>query len=545
MSYRQSAWQSARQSAWRARSCHGALIMALVLAGCSLPRTAGDGDYGEGFTGGVIADEPRAALVGRDVLAAGGSAGDAAVAAYFAMAVTMPGAASLGGGGVCLAYDPALRQVDGLNFLSVATIEPGTLAIGVPGSIRGMFALHARYGRLPWSTLLQPAETLARQGHTVSRAFARELQKAAPLINADAAARALFGDGPDDTVGEGQQIRQIELGAVLSVLRQRGPGAFYEGALGRQFVGAANALGSAVTVEDLRRYRPRLVAPIQVPHGNSVLNFAPPPATGGVTAAQMWTMLKRRNFDGTSGGARAHLVAEVSLRAYAYRAVWLVDGVANRPPQELVDPDRLDTLMASYDSSRHVTGAAPAPAPAPAATAAPAGAAGLVAVDRNGQAVACGFTLNQPFGAGRVAPGTGIVLATAPASPLTSPIAAVIAVNPNIGTLSLAAVAVGGAPAASALTGMLLATLDDGQPLAAALAAPRLHHGGLPDRVLYEPGVEDTAIDGLQTRGHETWAAPGLGQVSALHCPGGLPRDTACQFATDRRGFGLAARSDQ
>ena len=509
---------------------------ALGLTACGLPAP-GD-EIVEGFIGGVIADEPRAALVGRDVLAAGGSAADAMVATYFALAVTMPGAASLGGGGVCLTYDR--DRVDSLSFLPARPRAATGPDFAVPGAIRGMFALHARDGRLSWASLLAPAEQLARQGHTASRAFATELAKVAPVILADPDARAVFADETGALVTEGQQIRQVELGAVLSILRLRGPGAFYEGQLGRRFVEAVQTLGSAMTAADLRLYRPQPGPTIQIPMGNNILHFAPPPALGGATAAQLWTMLTSRDRYTSAGGAdRAHLFAEASLRAYADRPDWPVTA-GTTDPQVLVEAERIAALMASYDASRHVP--AQTLRPASVIRAEPPGAVGAVAVDRDGEAVACGFTLNQTFGAGRIAPGTGILLAAPqPQRQPTTSIAPVLAVNPNVDSLILAGVGVGGAPAATALTTVLIDLLASERPLEDALAAPRLHHTGSPDLLLHETGLARTDVLALQSRGHVTRPVERLGLVSALYCPGGLPRSTACEFAVDPRSFGLAA----
>ena len=533
-----------RQSGRRRWPPGAAAAAMLALAACGvLPRPAGEIGFIDGFAGGVIADEPRAALVGRDVLSAGGSAADAVVAAYFTMAVTMPGAAGLGSGGVCLGYDPELQQVDSLEFLPAPMIAAGSLGVAVPGSIRGMFALHARYGRLPWGSVLQSAETLARQGHTVSRAFATELQKIASVIAADPATQAIFGRADGGLVGEGQQIRQVELAAVLSVLRLRGPGEFYGGALGRQFAEAVASLGGAMTVADLRRYRPRLGPTIQIPAGNSVLHFSPLPTLGGATAAQLWATLAQDGvYDRASLTMRPHLFAEASLRAFADRSAW-PQNAAFTGPQELVAPARIEALLESYDKDRHVPAADLDPAPI--AHPQPSGGAAVVAVDRDGQAMACAFTLNQPFGIGRVAPGTGILVAApSPAARPSTPIALVLGVNQNVDTLTLAAAAVGGAPAATALTSVLLDTLERGEPLTQALAEPRLHHGGAPDVVLHEATFEAAGVEALKARGHQTRGLATLGRVSALYCPGGLPRQPLCQFATDPRGFGLAAATN-
>src|SRR5579871_628379 len=127
-----------------------------------------------GYLGGVVADEPHAALVGREVLVGGGTAGDAAVATYFALSATLPSTAGLGGGGVCVGYDPDRKRMETIEFLPRPTKGGG---MAVPANVRGMALLHARFGHLPWTQLLAPAEQLARIGTEVSRAFANDLSQ--------------------------------------------------------------------------------------------------------------------------------------------------------------------------------------------------------------------------------------------------------------------------------------------------------------------------------------------------------------------------------
>ncbi|HUN53031.1 MAG TPA: gamma-glutamyltransferase, partial [Candidatus Sulfotelmatobacter sp.] len=137
----------------------------------------------KGFVGGVVSDEPQATLIGRDVLAHGGTAADAAAAMYFALAVTYPGAASLGGGGACVVYDRTLNKGYALDFEPKRAARPG--AVAVPGNVRGMMALQSRFGRLRWGQILAPAESLATIGHPLSRATARELAVLGPELLRD------------------------------------------------------------------------------------------------------------------------------------------------------------------------------------------------------------------------------------------------------------------------------------------------------------------------------------------------------------------------
>lgn len=262
-----------------------AVTAALGLAACSNPGeelAVGTVGYVKGFAGAVAADEPRAVLVGRDALAAGGTAADAAAAMALTMAVTLPSSVGLGGGGVCLIYDPVAKTVQTLDFLPPA--GPGPIAL--PALPRGLFALQARQGRLRWERIVAPAENLARFGERVSRALAGELAGAAAPLASDLAARRVFlAEGRP--LAAGDMLTQVDLAATLGRLRQRGVGTLYGGRMGHEWVQAARAAGSPLTIEDLRAWQPRLVETTRAEVGYDTLHF-PPAGVEGHQLASLW-----------------------------------------------------------------------------------------------------------------------------------------------------------------------------------------------------------------------------------------------------------------
>lgn len=195
------------------------------------------------FRGLVVADEPRAAEVARAVLAAGGNAADAATALYFTLAATYPSAASLGGGGQCLIRPATATEVILVSF-------PGKAAGAgfAPGAVRGFGLINARFGVLQWSQLVAPAEVIARSGFSATRATARSLAALAPLIAADATARAAFGRADGTPRGEGERIEQPDLADTLEILRTKGPGAFNAGPLAEAISGAPGGADGATLV---------------------------------------------------------------------------------------------------------------------------------------------------------------------------------------------------------------------------------------------------------------------------------------------------------
>lgn len=529
------------------RQCAAALVLLGFAGACGGgPEPTLDlREEGE-FLGGVTGDEPRAVLVAWEILAAEGNAADAAVALYFTAAVTYPVAASLGGGGVCLVYDRSSDTVQALDFLPDAPAgdpPPGTWAAAVPGAVRGMYALNTRYGRLRWGRLLVPAERIARFGHPVSRALARRLAEAGPGLLERPDVASIFARSGGGALDEGENIVQLDLAVLLGRVRTRGPGDFYTGALARSLVEGVRAAGGWLTVDDLRAYRPRWRETVDTSFRSARIHTSPPPAVGGITALQIWRMLAvGKRYRRASAEERPHLLAEAAMRAFRDRAAWLRPGERGaEPPADLLSEARARRLMADYRPDERTP--APGAFPDAAALAGANEAMAFVVVDREGSAVACVVSLFEPFGAGRVAPGTGIVLAAAPgpAGRDPAPLAPVLIVNHNTRQVLFAAAASGGAPAATSLAATMVKVLVDERPLMAAVAAPRLHRSGLPDVVLVEVEMGEQSLAELAARGHVVQRGPPLGRVHAIHCPGGLERSPeSCSFTADRRGFGLA-----
>ena len=497
-------------------------LFALAACGGGGPEQ-GDIGFVEGFFGGLIADEPRAALIGREVLSAGGTAADAAVAAYFTMAVTLPGAASIGGGGVCLVHDAVTGRTDTISFMPKRPADPDA-RFSVPGNVRGMFLLHARYGQLAWSDILSPAERLARSGHVLSRAFVRDFEAARPIVTFDAEARSIFGVTAGG-VAEGRQLKQLELGAVLSNLRTQGPGTFYDGGLGRSFAEAVRAAGGKITLEDLRNYRPQIQEPIRFDQGNNVVAFAPD--GGGLVAAQVWgAATDQDRYADAVAAARTHLIVELGLRAHQTVAAGTADATS---------PAAIAALVESVSGTSH---SVPQPSIAVRGDAASSGAS-IVAVDNEGRAVACSFTMNGPFGSGVMAPGTGILLAGLPDSTRVS--APTVALMSNeVNGLSFFAVAGSGAtPAVVARVALETIVAGDAN-MASAVALPRAFSAGNPDTTIVETGMPDADRAALQGLGHNIEQTQSIGRVNGFFCPEGLPRGRTCQFVKDTRSFGLA-----
>jgi gamma-glutamyltranspeptidase/glutathione hydrolase len=465
------------------------LAASLAMSGCSTLGSIKDtflgGQSGSdgpkrltGFIGAAVADEPRAALAAREVLALGGTAADAAVALGFTLAVTLPSRAGLGGGGACLAYSPSLSgpgqgNPEAIVFTPVAPSAPPPNTdrpAAAPMLARGLFALHARYGKQSFESLVTPAEQLARFGVPISRALLRDLAVVAGPLAADPNAAAVFAPG-GTPLAEGGTLLQNDLGGTLAQLRTAGVGDLYQGGLARRLEDASRIAGGGLSLADLRAALPRTGAPLVIRAGRDSVAFLPPPADGGLGAAAAFQALQANPND----------VVAAQARAISAVVQWRQGG---GDPQAVLAAAQTGGSLPSLPAST-----------------------GFAVLDRNGNSVACAVTMNNLFGTGRIAPGTGILLAASPRA-VTSPLlSAAIAWNSNIRGFRAAVTGAGQEGAALAVAVGLTNTLRSGTAMPAPVPEP--------------------------------------GRANVIACSRYLPdSDGSCGSAVDPRGFGLAAGSN-
>ena len=515
------------------------MASAVALAGCG-PEAPPIGSEGHvtGFYGGVAGDEPNAVLVARQVLSAGGSAADAVTAYAFTAAATLPSRVSLGGGGVCVVHVPKPNfSTETLDFMPRAPAEaakPGATQVAVPGMVRGLFALQARDGRLRWEQLIFPGERLARFGASVSRAFAEDLAAGTSSAERGPATRKLFLDASGKPLGEGASLVQLDLAATLSRIRTDGPAAIYSGEGARRYIDGAEAIGGTMTATDLREYKPVWRPTVKVPVGDHTAQFAGAPATGGEVAAGLWAVLGASGrWSDTRPALRPHLLAEAMARV-----------IAAGPPaldaKGHIPSDWADRVMAGYQPAHHSP-----PLGRPAVAPEDEGrSTGVIAMDRDGGAVACAFTMGPLFGAGRIVGGTGIVASEVPGHGATLAVAPVVIDNEN-SKKTLAAFAGAGDPAApAALVGVMLHAIVDKRPLRSSIAAARIDAVPGLDAVLVE-SADDQAARALIAAGHRVGRVRSLARVEGMYCTDGIVEDpSTCALDTDPRAPGLAAGAE-
>lgn len=524
----------------------------------------------------VVAAEPQAAAVGVEVLRNGGNAVDAAVAVGFALAVTEPNAGNLGGGGFML-----LRFADGRStFLDFRERAPaaaergmyldkegnateesriGYRAVAVPGTVRGFELALRKYGTKTWSSLIAPAERLAREGFAVTWDLAASLRASERLARFPESRRIFRRGGRPFDFGE--TLRQTDLAETLRRVAANGADEFYRGRTAELIAADMQANGGAITLADLAAYRPVERKALRGSYAGFEILSAPPPSSGGAGVIQMLNMLEGAGLAEAGAGSAAaiHRVAETMRRFFADRARYFGDTDFVRIPLEAMlskgyAKRRAATIRPQRTTpSAEVGGGNPAGYESEETT-------HYSIVDAQGNAAAVTYTLNYGYGSGVTAKGTGVLLnnemddfTAKPGSPnayglLQSENNAIeagkrplSAMSPTIvsegGKLRLVLGAPGGPTIISSVLQTILDVLDFGMNVQQAVDYPRFHHQWMPDLLYMEPyGFSPDTIAALRRKGHRIDFGRAMGQVMAIEAAGDY-----LAGAADSRSEGTAA----
>ncbi|HVY58907.1 MAG TPA: gamma-glutamyltransferase [Xanthobacteraceae bacterium] len=516
--------------------------------------------------GMVASQEKRATEIGVDILKRGGNAVDAAVAVGFALAVTMPRAGNIGGGGFMVVHLAERNETVAIDYRETApaattrdvfldqngNADPHKsrdtgLAVGVPGTVAGLALAHERYGsgRLTLAELIEPAIRLARDGVAVEDDLLDSLLLAQPrLARWPSSAQIFFPSG--QAPHESERLRQPELAASLDAIARGGPTAFYHGAIAEKIAAAVRAAGGLMTSEDLANYKAVVRTPVHGTYRGYDILSMPPPSSGGIHLVEMLNILE--GFPLGKLGARSpealHLMIEAMKLAYADRAQYLGDAdVVDVPVDRLISKSYAAKLRAGIDPeharpSAEIRGGS--------ALREGGNTTHFSVVDRFGNAVANTTSLNFNYGLGLVADGTGILLnnelddfSAKPGAPNAFGLVGGSANAPGPGKRPLSSMTptivlrngkpflVTGAPGGSRIITTVLQVIvnviDFDEPVAQAVAAPRVHHQWLPDRVVVEPNLPADTRDALTARGHTVVVGPTSGSANSIEIgPGGL-----------------------
>ncbi len=475
----------------------------------------------------------------------GGNAYDAAVAVQFALAVVLPVAGNVGGGGF-LVYRDQAGQAGTLDFRETApaaasrdmyldasgNVVPGrstagALAVGTPGTVAGMVALHGKKGKLPWATIVAPAVRLASHGVALT-------EKEAAGLNRTQADFTKYNPGSPPVFvraaawQKGDTLKQPELAAVLLRIQQQQRAGFYQGRTAELLLAEMKKGGGLITQQDLDAYQPKWRAALRGQYRGYDVITMPPPSSGGVALLQILQMLEPYNLSklGYHTPAAVALITEAERRAYADRATYLGDPDFGKVPVNQL-------LAKEYNKQRFATLPPNGQATPSAQVTAGPGLPGYESdqtthysvVDAQGNAVSCTTTLNGAYGSKVVVAGAGFLLnnemddfsakAGVPNSyGLVGGVANAIApgkrmlssMTPTIltkgGKLFLVTGSPGGSTIITSVLQSILAMVDYGADAEQAVAAPRLHHQWLPDQLDVEAGALTPAAEkALQEKG--------------------------------------------
>ncbi len=498
--------------------------------------------------GMVSSQEQIATTVGVDILKQGGNAVDAAVAVGFALAVTLPRAGNLGGGGFMMVHLAGPDKTIALDYREMAPAaahremylnENGSvdknrsryhgLAIGVPGSVKGLLTALDKFGSLPLQRVIAPAIKLAADGFPVSRDLALSLQRSADRLQRWPASKKVFFHADGSNLKPGEILRQSDLAKTLNNIARYGADGFYQGEVGKKIVSAVARAKGNMTLHDLNNYQVKIRQPVTGTYRGYKIASMPPPSSGGTHIIQILNILEQYDIgkSGHNSALTIHLMAEAMKRAYADRSEYLGDpDFINVPVAELTGKNYARELARGIHPARVVDSERIKP--------------GLGAIyespqtthfsvaDQWGNAVSNTYTLNFSYGSGIMAAGTGVLLNNemddfsakpgvanaygllggeansieAGKRPLSS-MSPTLVFTPDDGDLFLATGSPGGSRIITTTLQIISNVIDHHMNIAEATQAPRFHHQWLPDKLTLEKGFSADTIRLLRQKGHQ------------------------------------------
>lgn len=508
--------------------------------------------------GMVVSDNSLASEAGITILKQGGNAIDASVATAFALAVTHPAAGNIGGGGF-LVYLPNDGKATTIDFREKAPLaasptmfldEKGdlngqinhdtALAIGVPGTVAGLFLAHEKYGKLPWKAVITPAITLARDGFPLTWALYNESKGIRESENSPAFIKSYFLKSDGLPVEYQELWKQPALANTLEIIASKGHDGFYKGTVARQIEKFMKANGGIITTEDLARYQAIEREPIKGTfHGYDIYSM-PPPSSGGVTMTAMLNLIEQAEVENIpfNSTAYVHLVIEAMRRGFADRAEYLGDPDFNldMPLDRLLSKELAASRFESIDKNT-------ASVSDPKKFNRPYDGENTThfsVVDSAGNAVSVTYTLEQSYGSGLGDPQLGFIFNNEMGD--FNPVPGQTTTNGQVGTdpnliapekrmlssMNPTIVAKDGRPFLimgspggrtiinTVFQSVLNATLYK-MPVDEAIEAMKIHHQWLPDVTYYEENkLSPDTVERLKAMGHDMRAVKQLGRLMGI-----------------------------
>ena len=536
----------------------------------------------------VATENATASRVGIEALRSGANAVDAAISIALTLGVVQPASSGIGGGGFALVWDARKREITALDFREVApgAIDPALLEyrsktpfasgrgrmIGVPGEVAGLAELHRRFGRRSFAEDAAPAVRIADEGYYASDHLARLALAYHAQLNWSKELRALFK--PDDwAVGVGRRIVNRELARTLEKIGREGPNAFYDGPVAAEIIDAAASVGGALTVADLRAYRPRQREPIKIEWEGETVYTMPPPSAGGLLLAETLGMFGKADLEplGLGSGVYNHLLAETFRAGMVdrMRAIGDPSFVANEVSALTKKARLLDRRAEiALDRTR----------PGQKFPLREHGTTHFIVVDAEGNVVSLTSTVNDAFGAVVSTKTTGIILnnelddfTTKAAATLfatgqfvstssmlrassdvegpnlprpfarpTSSMSPTIALRDGLPVLALGGS--GGLRIATGVTQAFLARSVFERPVSDCVAMPRIHTptDEAPPVLEIDDNVPESLVEDLKSRGEIVRRGPNYSAVQMIAMERGPNGALRLSAASDPRKSGVA-----
>jgi gamma-glutamyltranspeptidase/glutathione hydrolase len=553
------------------------LFIALLLFGCNAAKdNPPDGLVTKKAM--VVSARIEASQIGADIMKKGGNAFDAMVATELALAVAYPYAGNIGGGGF-MVYRKANGETGSLDYREQApaaasknmfldasgNVIPGqstdsALAIGIPGTIAGIFEVHSRFGSLPISELIAPAIALAERGVVVTEKQQKQLDTYREAIIKANGSTTLLGK----TFHTGDAIRYPALAETLRRIRKNGGDEFYKGETGRKLVSFIREKGGIISMADLDQYRPVWRKPLTFTYRGLTITTMAPPSSGGFCLAQILGMLEEYDVKNLGHNSEKYiqLLAETERRSYADRDHFLGDpDFVRMPIKQLTGKEYLHKRMAGFSFDRATKSSDVGHGDVQFSESSetthysivdPAGNAVAVTTTLNGafgSKIYCdelGFFVNNEMDDFSAKPGSansyGLIgneaNSIAPGKRMLSSMTPTIVEKD--GRLLMVLGTPGGSTIITSVLQTILNVAEFGMPMQKAVDAPRFHHQWLPDEVDFEPGYFSAKVlENLRNKGYivSEKTLPVIGKVDAIQ----MLKNGSLEAGADRRGDDAAA----
>ena len=510
--------------------------------------------------GMVSSQEAYATQAGLEVLKEGGNAIDAAVTVGFTLAVTLPRAGNLGGGGFMLVHLAKEQQTLALDYRekaplaatsdmfldAVGEVEPeksrySYLSIGVPGTVAGLTMALEKYGTISLERALKPAIELAEQGFPVSEDLHDSLIQAQERMQASPASMAIFYKPGGIPYEVGEILVQKDLANSLRLIAREGSQAFYQGEIAEAIAADMTAQGGLITKADLVAYQPVIREPIRGTYRGYEVYSMPPPSSGGIHLVQMLNILEGFPIRelGHNTAQTIHLMAETMKLAYADRSKFLGDtDFVSVPIAGLISKNYASELRRRINVNQATNSQKIAPGN-PNQLVESNDTTHYSVMDKYGNAVANTYTLNFSYGSHRTAAGTGILLnnemddfSAKPGVPNALGLIGgefngiepekrmLSSMTPTIvmqkGKPYLVTGSPGGGRIITTVLQILLNVIDHKMNIATATNAVRVHHQWLPDELRVEQGLNGDTIGLLRKKGHQISVQDAMGSTQSI-----------------------------